>query len=242
MSTSDHENLVQWIRENRIPIPDDWSPTPALQTAVTEVLSDRRILFVREADHFIHEKADYRGLFASLAYPSGFRTFVEEFGHHDGTLVNRFLQTGAAADLDRVTIYGYQGHQREDRDDQPTGISKGSADQYPTREFSSEHRRLLQQLRDQPSPVAFHGFDVDGSPGGAYVDLVKQNPGLDRVADETLTAEIERLRLFVETNPGEELSSEVAVLADALQYIRMVNPAATYEDMNPAMAFREQVM
>ena len=242
MSTSDHETLVEWIRANRVPIPDDWSPTPGLQTAVTRILTGRRILFVGEADHFIHEKADYRALFASLAYPSGFGTFVEEFGRHDGTLVNRYLQTGDEDDLERVTIYGYRGHQREDRDDLPTGILKGSAEQYPTREFSSEHRRLLSKLKALPGPVAFHGFDVDASPGGAYAEFIKLNPELARIPGESPSEEIDRLHLFTEANPDDGLSSEVAALADALQYIRMVKPAATYEALNPAMAFREGVM
>ncbi|MEM7363460.1 MAG: erythromycin esterase family protein [Pseudomonadota bacterium] len=239
MTPSERETACRWIRANRIPIPDDWTSTQQLQNAVTKLLADRRVLFLGEADHFIHEKADYRGLFAELVHSLRFDTFVEEFGRHDGKLVNSYLKTGDTKDLERVTIYGYRGHQRLDRDDQPTGILKGTADGYPTEEFASEHKRLMERLRALSGPVAFHGFDVDASPGGAYADLSVEKPALDRVEGETLPQEIERLRSFVDANEG---STDVQSLADALAYIQWVNPAETYEAMNPAMAFRENVM
>ncbi len=47
---------------------------------------------------------------------------------------------------------------------------------------------------------------------------------------------MECLRSFADANEG---STDVESLADAQAYIQLVNPAGTYEGMNPAMSFRE---
>ena len=102
----------------------------------------------------------------------GFTHLGEELGTSDGMRINRFIETGDESQLERVTIYGYTGAARHDRDDTPTGILRDSfGDAYPTALFAAEQKRFAHGLRK--IGLRFFGFDIDPLPGGGYEDLAE---------------------------------------------------------------------
>lgn len=240
------DGFVSWARKAAIPLPDPIEATPALRAFLREELAGKRVLYLGESDHFIHEKVDYRLAFARAARPCGFDWIGEEMGWSDGLRVDDWLHDRPGASLDHVTLFGFRGDERRDRDDSPTGILKQSRSLATG--FAFEHRRLLEGLRElaraQPGLRLF-GFDVDGAPGGAYVDLAARGVGgLDRVAGESLGAEIERLtRCIDEAGIGDPTAlTSLTTLRDSLAYVAMAHPAPSWEALRPAMALRERVM
>jgi len=117
---------------------------------------------------------------------------------------------GDESQLERVSIYGYSGAARSDRDDTPTGILRDSfGEAYPTALF----RRRTEAIRARPAQnrLRFFGFDIDPLPGGGYEDLAEiltRCPPTQRSVESALAAagkgarpidaEIARLRRNVE--------------------------------------------
>jgi hypothetical protein len=90
------------------------------------LVAGKRFAYIGEPDHFIHEKYAYRLAMLNYLAARGFTHVGEEIGASDGMRVARFIETGDKSQLERVTIYGYSGASRSDRDDTPTGILRDS--------------------------------------------------------------------------------------------------------------------
>jgi erythromycin esterase-like protein len=188
------------------------------------LLHGKRVVYLGEANHWIHEKYDYRVLLLRYLVSRGWRCIGEEMGWSDGGRVDRYLDTGDRTHLERVTIYGYRGAWRHDRRDEPTGIIKDAWESFPEAEFASEQMRFAEALRrmgrDRPwggdDRLRFFGFDVDYVAGGAYEDLEdlfhavrgdavigRLRGMLARVRGETIEAEILRLHGVLGTMEAE---------------------------------------
>ena len=195
-------------------------------------LEDKRVAFLVEMNHFIHEKTDFRLLFIRYLASRGWRFIGEELSWTDGMQVDRYLADGDASHLDRVTTYGYRGCVRTDRKDEPTGILKDNAKTYPEAEFRAEQIRLAENLRHlnetlpEAERLSYFGFDVDYTPGGAYEELaemlgsaagdptVRSIQGLlERVPNETLDQEITRLGRAVSSIEENQVLLENALSA-----------------------------
>jgi hypothetical protein len=217
----------------------------------------KRFAYVGESDHFIHEKYGYRLTILKYLASRGFTHVGEELGASDGMRIARFIETGDEAQLERVTIYGYSGANRRDRDDTPTGILRGSfGDAYPTALFAAEQKRFARGLRK--IGVKFFGFDIDPLPGGGYEDLAgildsmpadatinRIRGALARVQGETIDAEIARLDdalRLIDASPFDALRYCATCLRDSFEYVRITYPAKTFDALNPGMAFRERYM
>lgn len=177
-------------------------------------LAGKRVVYLGEEDHWIHEKSDYRLLLLRYLVSRGFRYIGEELGWSDGIRVDNYFATGQETYLERIATYGYRGSLRMDREDKPTGIMKSPSDNYPVEEFKSEQLRLTRALRDiseessvNADRIRFFGFALDTLTGGGYEDIeellspfksalvvLKLLRLLNRVQDETLAEEIIRLR------------------------------------------------
>jgi erythromycin esterase-like protein len=218
---------------------------------------DKRFAYIGESDHFIHEKYAYRLAMLNYLAGHGFTHVGEEIGASDGMRIDRFIETGDESQLERITIYGYSGASRSDRDDTPTGIlrdSFGSA--YPTAQFAAEQKRFAHGLRK--IGLHFFGFDIDPLPGGGYEDLAEIldsmpadakidqiRKALQRVEGETIDAEIARLDdalRLIEAGRFDALRNSATCLRDSFDYVRMTYPAKTFDALNPGMAFRERYM
>ncbi|MFZ0679040.1 hypothetical protein [Candidatus Binatus sp.] len=127
------------------------------------LVAGKRLAYIGESDHFIHEKYAYRLAMLNYLAARGFRNVGEELGATDGIRIARYVETGNESQLERVSIYGYSGATRTDRDDTPTGILRGSfGDAYPTALFAAEQKRFAHGLRK--IGVRFFGFDIDPYP------------------------------------------------------------------------------
>lgn len=181
-------------------------------SVLNPLVAGKRIAFLGEPDHFIHEKYFYRELMLRYLATRGFTCVGEELSRTDGMRIAQFLAAGDEAAFGRVASYGYRGGLRDDRDDTPTGVLKDAyTDKYPVGEFRAEQIRFARAMRGIASPVEgaglrYFGFDVDALPGCAYEDLVAMLAaaradsvvdeiicGLARVPGESLDAEIKRL-------------------------------------------------
>ncbi|HXQ46282.1 MAG TPA: hypothetical protein VN806_06670 [Caulobacteraceae bacterium] len=219
------------------------------------------LVFLGELDHFVHEKSDCRILLCRYLLSRGWRSFAEELSWSDGLRVARFLN--GVGGLERLSLFGYRGDLREDRDDYPTGVFRASFDLYPTALMAAEQGRFYRGLRSAAAgaAVAYHGLDVDGLPGGGYADIADAlapfaaEPSvqafmrsLARIAGESAAAESGRLSALVRQAValGVPAAAQVDVslrsMAESLSYIDITYPAKTYEATAPGMAFREGCM
>jgi erythromycin esterase-like protein len=194
-----------------------------LLSILDPLVAGKRFAYVGEPDHFIHEKYAYRLLMLKYLAGRWFTHVSEEIGVSDGARIDRFIETGDESQLERITIYGYSGAARSDRDDTPTGILRASfGDAYPTAQFASEQKRFAHGLReislrlespDSGSRIHFFGFDIDPLPGGGYEDLAELMDAAP--ADAT----IDRIRKALQRVAGETIADEIARLDAALRLI-----------------------
>jgi len=248
--------LLDWVRASGATLAvgfDGATADTAPLSVLDAALAGADLVFLGEMDHFIHEKSDFRLLFARWLISRGWRSFAEELAWSDGLRVQRFLETGEG--LERLSLFGWTGDARPDRDDRPTGIFRASFDVYPTALMTAEQGRFYRGLRDAAGDrrLAYHGVDIDGLPGGGYADIEASLAGgapnlraaLARVDGETVGAEADRLAaLAAHVPPGApaDVEPSLRALAESLRYIAMTYPAKTYQATAPGMAFREGCM
>lgn len=220
----------------------DLDGSPDQLAPLDPLLDGKRIAFLGEANHWVHEKYAYRLLFIRWLHSRGFGVLGEELSRTDGKHVARHLESGDPHELETIVAYGYRGFARADRDDSPTGVLKGLENPDHAPPFAAEQRRFAAGLRSL-RPLRFFGFDVEYEPQGCYAELP---PRLAPVPGETLDDEIDRvgrcLAELVTSGADPEVVRDVRSLWHGLQYVRMAHPAPTYEALNPAMAFRERAM
>jgi len=194
------------------------------------------ILFLGELNHFVHEKSDFRLDCVRRVAASGVRVFAEELSWSDGIRIASFLQTRDERCFDRVALFGFTGDQRTDRDDLPTGIFRGSQQNYPHSLMRAEQTRFYRGLA-QLAPDGFFGLDVDGASGGGYGDV----PTLARRSGETIEEEIARVGGLSSGYAGAPRAS-LNALIESLRYVALSKDADNYEALRPAMAYREDFM
>lgn len=238
-------------------------------------LAGKRIVYLGEEDHWVHEKGGYRALLLRYLISRGFTVIGEELGWSDGLRTERYLQTGDPSFLDRIATYGYKGDRRDDREELPRGILKEHTGDYPTALFKAEQLRLLAILRglNEALPpercLSFFGYDVNAVVGGGYADIeellrpfsregvVSRLQGvLEPVSGESYFRENLRLEkaLSLLGDAGDEfnaligpdafrsLKRNLETVQKSLQYHRIANSAASYRELNTAMALRETLM
>lgn len=212
---------------------------------------DAEVLVLGEFNHFVHEKGDFRIAMARQARRLGFTTWAEELGWSDGRRLARYFETRDEAVFARLSLFGWRGEARDDRDDRPTGIFRASWETYPFDLMRAEQARFYRALE----PGAFHGFDVAAGHDGGYADLLARlattgapaawTAALARRPGETLQEEAARLSALLDDAPAglDRLArADLSALIDGLAYTALVRDAATYAETAPAMAFREDAM
>ncbi|MEX0873510.1 MAG: erythromycin esterase family protein [Actinomycetota bacterium] len=257
-------DLASWVSDNAVHLdPENVAAADVnLLSGLDEALGGKRFAFVGESNHFIHEKYGYRILLARYLVSRGFRVIGEELSWSDGIRVGRYLDTGNALWLDRVTAYGYRGDERDDRDDTPTGLlDEGWGKTNPA--FVAEQVRWADALRELGN-VRFFGFDVDYQPPSGYLHVYEWLEGPDadlrsafeRVPGESIDDEHSRLtracelvdehRPELEAQLGSrgfaELARSATTLRDSHRYAATSFAAKTYEELRAPMALRETVM
>ena len=214
------------------------------------LVEGKRFAFVGESNHFVHEKLGYRLFMVRYLASRGFTVLLEELAWSDGVRIERYLESGDEAWLERVGTFGFAGDARHDRDDRWTGYLAQTREHYPTAAFKHEHVRLIRALREVRPRLANHGFDVDYQPGAGYAHLGELDGELRALATpvpgESIEAEIARLERLVralEARPANAALLRTArSLRDGFRYTALIKDAPTLESLRPGMAFRESVM
>ena len=215
-------SFVEWAREVATFLDDfgDDRVDVGRLAFLDKALEGKRIVYLGEPNHWIHEKYAYRLLMVRYLFSRGWRHLGEELSWSDGRRVDRYLETGESAQLDRVTAYGYEGADRPDRDDKPTGLLKDGWTSFPTELFRAEQVRFAQSLRrmSESRPpgserLHFFGFDADYVPGAGYEHVDEL---LYAAGDIPLVAEMRALLARVD---GETMRQESVRLSAALQWL-----------------------
>jgi hypothetical protein len=259
-----NDPLLDWARSGGAalePALDGATQPLAALSLLDGMLGGVDLVFVGELDHFVHEKSDFRLLFSRYLLSRGWRSFAEELSWSDGLRVQRFM--GGEGGLERLSLFGYRGDLRDDRDDQPTGVFRASFELYPTALMAAEQGRFYRGLRSAAAGalLAYHGLDVDGRPGGGYADIAGALApfadelgvsaflrALARVPGESATGEAERLSALMPqvaalgAPAAAEAEASLRSMAESLTYIDITYPAKTYQATAPGMAFREGCM
>ncbi len=257
---SDASAIDHWLDEHAIRLdPATYAPDPAdprRLAVIDTALANARLVFLGETNHFIHEKTEFR-LWWLRRLGAHHRLVVgEELGWSDSRDVARYLADGDEAHLDRLATFGDRSHVRPDRDDWPTGVLRASFDAYPTALFKAEQVRFYRGLRTIPS-LRFFGFDIDAA-GTGYADIELNRNAADvnaafwarlaRVPDETLSDEADRLASSIALLPHSgdpkiaEVREDLQSMIETLRYTALAHPAADYEALRPAMAYRETTL
>lgn len=213
--------FVQWAREAAVFVEDVGDDEAGIQRLafLDKALEGKRIVCLGEPNHWIHEKYPYRLLMVRYLFSRGWRHLGEELSWSDGRHVDRYLHTGESAELDRVTAYGYEGANRSDRDDKPTGLlAEGSS--HPTEAFRAEQvsfAHALRTLSESRVPgserLHFFGFDADYVPGAGYEHIDELLIGYGNSA---LVTDMRALLARVE---GETMQEERVRVGAALEWL-----------------------
>ncbi|HBC91573.1 MAG TPA: hypothetical protein DCZ10_01355 [Pelotomaculum sp.] len=216
------EKFLDWACENAAMFDslDGMNADIEKLSVLDDLLADKRVVYLGEEDHWIHEKNEYRILMLRYLFSQGWRYVGEELGWSDGVRIDHYLETGDLSYLDRIATYGYRGDVRDDRGDKPLGILKDSSDNYPVKEFKAEQIRLAKALRNfnencltESKRIHFFGFDVNAAAGGGYKDVQEL---LSPVQNLFELAELQKLLAIV---PYETIEQEINRLSHVLDII-----------------------
>lgn len=226
-------------------------------------LEGKRIIYLGEEDHWIHEKSDYRLLLLRYLISRGWRHIGEELGWSDGIRIDSYFETGQEEYLERIATYGYEGALRKDREDKPTGILKSQNVNYPVKEFKCEQLNLTKALRciseecrDNSDRIHYFGFDIDTLTGGGYEDIEEllspfQNESivlnilslLKRISGETIVDEMKRLLTVLDKIKLLEKDFR-KLLGENIYYVFREHVQTLYDSLrfnqviNPAMDYK----
>jgi hypothetical protein len=205
-------------------------------------------------------------------FERGFRHIGMEMGLADGKGVDRYLETGDEKHLERLTVLGYKGFQRPDRDYEVAGFVAMKNPEFRTRFQNAETwffrqvRSLNASLDDGQPRLRWFGYDVDVFPGKGYEDARQllephaSEPKVKRILDrlawvenETIDEEVARLQEVLEMIDGEEvallgkhgvwdLRRTIRGLRDSLPFFEVARKGPLSGGWLPALVKREKVM
>ena len=173
------KDFVGWVRESAIRFDTlDWQSADLTRLSVLDrLLEGKRVVYLGEPDHYVREKYDFQLIFIRYLFERGWRHVGMEMGRADGRRIDRYLETGDIAWLDRVASYGYKGDERANRKDIPKGLVPKKSDRDFVKNVHGEQywfQKQLRSLNESLTPgkprLRWFGFDADLRPGGAYVD------------------------------------------------------------------------
>jgi len=216
------EDFLAWVKERAIPLDTlDWQKVDLEPLGILdEMLDGKRIVYLGEPDHYIHEKNEFRLILIRYLVERGWNQIGMEMGLSDAKKMDRYLATGDGAILDRVAIYGYDGDARADRDDSVQGLTDDSNPEFrkkataESRWFLSQLRLLNESIPEDHRRLRWFGYDVSFKPGGGYADAARI---LESHAAHPLVREITRRLARVE---GESRLEESKRLLDLVAFVR----------------------
>ncbi len=186
---------------------------------IDHLFDGKRIIFLGEPAHYLHEKYPYRLLFITHLFHRGIYRIGMEIGRSDAGRIDRYLESGDEKWLEQVALYGYRG---DDRSDRPSSVSgrlfHRNADgvaRFRAEEFRFFRAlRVLSEARRRGSHrLQFFGYDVDVHSGGAYRDIRELLSPFS--AHSTIHEFEERMRRV----EGESVAQEIDRLERVREYL-----------------------
>lgn len=188
-------------RRAAIPLATPW-PQALPEAVIARLdadLAGRRFIGLGEGDHYVEEKYAYRLAFLRyLIERHGLRHVALEMGSSDAARIDRYLETGDEAHLERVVLYDYVGSTPREQRDLGTYARLPAEVRQRGRAFIAAEKRFWRGLRALSTSagvktgtrVRLFGFDVDMLPGGGYEDARRTLEACTRDApvDEALAA------------------------------------------------------
>ncbi len=214
-------DLDAWVSQNAIHLDSlDYSVDQPKLEAFDKAISGKRIVFLGEAAHWVHEKYDYRLILLKRLIAKGFTNVGMEMGLSDAQRVDNFLASGKSTDLDRVALYGYQSPYVRSRE--IAGACSDNSKAYPRLGvlfkgeeswFFTKLRELGQAALPSTERVHYFGFDLDMAVGGGYEDIDKI------IGVRSLRPNSAQFLVLVHPPAHDQTSAEIARLQSALKLI-----------------------
>ena len=171
--------FLTWVQDRAIELDSlEWRSADLGKLAVLDkLLEGKRIVYLGEPDHYVREKYDFQLIFIRYLFERGWCHLGMEMGRADGQRIDRYLESGDMAWLNRVASYGYKGDERANRKDIPKDLTPKKSDRSFVTNIHEEQfwfQKQLRSLNEVLPPgkprLRWFGFDADLRPGGAYVD------------------------------------------------------------------------
>jgi len=169
--------FVEWVQEAARPVAHlDWRRGDAVDFSfLDQALEGKRIVYLGETDHWVAQRMEFRLLLIQELRQRGFHRIGMEMGLADGKRMDRYLETGDEAWLDRVALYGCEENLRQDRDDHVPGWTDAGGELIDralaeARWFLTELRAMNEQLAPGEPRLRWFGYDLSFRPGGGYED------------------------------------------------------------------------
>ncbi|QRN94237.1 erythromycin esterase family protein [Archangium violaceum] len=229
-----------WVRANSTgwSDPESTQLEPRVAERVDAMIGDARIVYLGEPDHYIHEKYPYRLALLRHLFARGFRHVGMEMGTSDAARIDRFLELGDPASLERVVLHGYSGATPQERRELERFQPRTESDREATTAFAAEEKRFAHAMRELSESRApgterlhFFGFDTEGILGGGYQDL------RDTLAPHADRAEAQGLLARLALVEGESLGDEALRVFKLAEEVRE-DPAPYRAAFGEAVATR----
>ncbi len=215
------EEFVEWVKERAIHLDtlDSKNIDSSKLSLLDKEIEGKRVVYLGEPDHYIHEKYDFQLMLVRYLFERGFRYVGYEMGIFGGRLIDAYLETGDWSCLDLRRVFGDKSYMREDRDDTPRGFPALRNPEYRKSQLS-EAQWFLEQLRElnerlKPEEKRLHwfGFDVDILSGVGYQQIRKR---LKSHASQKVIREILKRMDLVQ---GESVLEEAKRIGDLIKYV-----------------------
>jgi erythromycin esterase-like protein len=219
-----------------LPAPWQTSLSPAVASELARAVSSHDVFGIGEGDHYVTEKFAYRlALLRPLVVEHGLRQMGLEMGASDARRIDRYLESGDEAWLQKVVLYGYRG-ETEDEQRELAPVTRG-ARRACDDAWVADERRFFRDLRalgeEVGERVHVFGFDFDAVPGGGYADArlaldgCVASPEVDALRPQltpprstSSTAELSRLDDVVRALDSERAALDAACTAPSVAEAR----------------------
>lgn len=225
----DAQQFVQWVKERALHLDTlDWQRIKLRELSfLDKLIKDKKVVYLGEPDHYIHEKYDFRLILIRYLYEKGFRYIGMEMGLFEGRKVDKYLETGDSSYLDKLGMLGYKGIFRKDRDDTIQGFPARQNQEFRQKVFAEKRwffaqlRSINAGLKSSRKRIHWFGYDVDYGTTAGYDDAKKV---LEKHRSHGIVVELlARLELISE----ETIMEENGRIKEVLKFIERYREAFT---------------
>lgn len=208
-----------------------------------DAIATKRVVFLGEPDHYIHEKYEMRLAFLRRLFARGWRRIGMEMGPSDGAHIDAYLDNGDESELDRIGIYRTAGVKTA-----RSGILKGlppdakAAFVAAEKSFARELRKMSEARPSGTRRLRWFGFDVDTDPLNASEEMAARLPPGDLRSILERAASTAPAVLADELREAAKGRLDVLALADSWRFAAVAFHDPSTAALLQAYAERERTM